>query len=291
MGHENVIQAGQNPPHEEQRGNDSQRTRVIWVRGSNRNRFRGTVASNFSSCHVHLKFERFSAPQIESRLGSKPVLVASRWLPPRFRLYSVSEPAGSVLEWNSSDQTAEPIRPIRVGQKHTQHRPAEKLAACSDLRRNREFAQPAIELGVPVLRRDKTFGVVKPGLEREGQILGEEHFRSYAKRRPIVEPVSRLPVPFPLENEDRHYGKSVVGLKEQMIRNQQSFGALQEGFGVLDGRAEVAGSPFPVLDGKGVVTPVPFKTLMAYSECVTVGGGNERPGLRGAAFRRRVVEP
>src|SRR6266404_3177206 len=140
MGHENVIQAGQKPPHEEQRGNDSQRTRVIWVRGSNRNRFRGTVASYFSSCHVHLKFERFSAPQIESRLGSQPVFVASRWLPPRFRLYSVSEPAGSVLEWDSPHQPPVAVGPVCVRHKQTQHWAAEELAACADLRCDRKLS-------------------------------------------------------------------------------------------------------------------------------------------------------
>src|ERR1700746_3161454 len=30
---------------------------------------------------------------------------------------------------------------------------------------------------------------------------------------------------------------------------------------------------------------------MSYSKCVAVGRGNERPGLRGAAFRHRVIEP
>ena len=85
--------------------------------------------------------------------------------PPSFRLHTVGEPAGSVLERDTTDETAEAVGPIRIGQKQAQHGPAEELAACSDLRRNGEFAQPAIELPVPVLCSDKAFRVVEPALE------------------------------------------------------------------------------------------------------------------------------
>src|SRR5580765_6766446 len=98
----------------------------------------------------------------------KPVnFTGSRWLPPCFRLNPVREPAGSVLEWNSAHQTTEPVRPIRISQKHTQHRPAEELTARADLRRNREFAEPAVELSSAVLRRDKAFRVVEPTLKSQ----------------------------------------------------------------------------------------------------------------------------
>ena len=103
--------------------------------------------------------------------------------------------------------------------------------------------------------------------------------------------MSRLPVPFPLENEDRHDGKSVAGLKERVFRNQQSLGVLQERVGVLDGRAEIAGGSFAVLDGKGVVASMPFQALVAYSERVTIGGRDDLAGLRGTALRRREIKP
>src|SRR6266403_765088 len=148
------------------------------------------------------------------------ILTGSHCLPPRFRLNPIREPAGSVLEWNSAHQTTEPVRPIRISQKHTQHRPAEELAACADLRGDREFAEPAIELRIAVLRRNKAFCVVEPALKREGKILSEKHFGSQSERGPIVEAVAGLAVPLPLEDENRHDGESVVGLNQQMLRDQ-----------------------------------------------------------------------
>jgi hypothetical protein len=127
------------------------------------------------------------------------------------------------------------------------------------LRRDREFSEPPIELRIPVLRRDKSLGVVKPGLECEGQILGEKYFRSDTERYPVVEPMSWLPVSRPLEDKDRHNGKSVVGLKEQMVCDEESLRVLQEPIRVLDGRAEITGCALAVLNGKRVIASLPFK--------------------------------
>src|SRR4029077_17834337 len=118
--------------------------------------------------------------------------ISSHWLPPCFRLHSIREPAGSVLEWNPAHQTTEPVRPIRISQKHTQRRPAEELAACADLRRDRELTEPAVELNIAVLRRDEAFRVVEPALKCKRKVFGEKHFGSHAERGPVVEAMARL---------------------------------------------------------------------------------------------------
>src|SRR5712671_674717 len=155
-------------------------------------------------------------------------------LPPRFRLNSVSKPAGSVREWDSAHEASVSVGPIRVGREQPQHRPAEELAARTDLRCDRKLSQPAAELGVAVLRRGKTFGVVKPALKRQGNILGKKHLGSHTERCPVVEAVARQAVAFSLENKNRHDGETVVGLHEQVLRDQQSLGALYEGIRVIN---------------------------------------------------------
>src|SRR5260370_35538338 len=110
------------------------------------------------------------------------ILTGSHCLPPRFRLNPIREPAGSVLEWNSAHQTTEPVRPIRISQKHTQHRPAEELAACADLRRDREFAEPPVELRSAVLRRDKDFRMVKSSLKCQEKPAWVNYFRFQCQR-------------------------------------------------------------------------------------------------------------
>src|SRR5260370_20557924 len=219
------------------------------------------------------------------------ILTGSHCLPPRFRLNPIREPAGSVLEWNSANQTTEPVRPIRISQKHPQHRPAEELAARADLRRNSEFAEPAVELSSAVLRRDKTFRVVESTLKCQGNVLSEKHFGSQSERGPVIKPMAMLAVPLPLKDENRHDGESVVGLNQQMFRDQQSFGTLQERSRILDRSAEISCCTLPVLDGERVVAPVPFQALVAYPERVAVGGRNHRAGLRSAAFGRRKIKP
>src|SRR5215472_2410695 len=131
------------------------------------------------------------------------VVTASHRLPPRFRLNAIREPVGSVLEWNSTQQSTEPVRPIRISQEHTQHRPTKELAACADLWRDREFAKPAGESSVAVLRRNKAFRVVKPALKCQGKVLSEKHLGSQSERSPVIKPMARLAVPLPLEDENR----------------------------------------------------------------------------------------
>src|SRR5271168_2678607 len=65
-------------------------------------------------------------------------------LPPGFRLHPVCETAGSVLERDSTHQATETVGPIRVRHKQSQNGPAEELSAGSNLRRDREFAQPPV---------------------------------------------------------------------------------------------------------------------------------------------------
>src|SRR6266404_306341 len=125
-------------------------------------------------------------------------------LPPRFRLNSVSKPAGSVREWDSAHEASVAVGPICVGREQPQHRTAEKLAACTDLRCDRKLSQPAAELCVPVLRRGKTFGVVKPALKCHGNILGKKYLGSHPERRPVVEAVARQAITFSLKHKDRH---------------------------------------------------------------------------------------
>src|ERR1700686_4248267 len=88
---------------------------------------------------------------LESSAGAEFAAPANYALPPCFRLSAVGESASSILKWDSANETAKAVGPICVGHKQTQHWAAEKLTACADLRRNREFAQPAVELSVAVL--------------------------------------------------------------------------------------------------------------------------------------------
>src|SRR5260370_30478742 len=99
------------------------------------------------------------------------ILTGSHCLPPRFRLNPIREPAGSVLEWDSAHEAAEAIGPVCVRHKQTQHWAAEELPAPTDLRCNREFAQPPAGLRVAVLRRSKAFRVVQPSLKCQGKVL------------------------------------------------------------------------------------------------------------------------
>src|SRR6266851_3129188 len=219
------------------------------------------------------------------------ILTGCHWLPPRFRLNPIREPTGSVLEWDSPHQAAEAIGPVCVRHKQTQHWAAEELAARTDLGCNREFAQPAVELRVAVLRRSKAFRVVKPSLKYQGKVLSEKHFGSQTERRPVVEAVAWQAIALSLKNKNRHDRKSVVGLNEQVFREQQSLGAFYEGVRIIDRRAEIARCALPVLNGKRMVTAVPFQTLVAQSECVPVGGRNYRAGRRGTALGVRKIEP
>ncbi len=213
------------------------------------------------------------------------------WLPPSLRLQPVREPAGSVLEGDPAHQTSESVRPTGVRQKRPQHGTAEKLAASSDLRCDRELAEPAIELAIAGLCRNKTLGVVEPSLKGERNIFCEEDLRSHTKRSPIVEAVSGLAVPLPLKDENRHDRKLVIGLNEEVFRDEQSLRALEERIRVINGRAEIAGRALAILDGKCVIAAKPFQTLETESEGVAIGSGNDQAGLGRTALRVRIVEP
>ena len=82
-------------------------------------------------------------------------------LPPRFGLHAKSEATRSMLKRNSADEAPEIIRPGCVGCEDAHHGPAEELAACPDLRRDRVFAEPAVILTIPAAR------VIESALERE----------------------------------------------------------------------------------------------------------------------------
>src|SRR5258707_1894379 len=101
----------------------------------------------------------------------------------------------------------------------------------------------------------------------------------------------RLPVALSLKNKDRHDRKSLVGLNEQVFRDQQSLGALYEGVRVIDRRAEIARCALAVLNGKRMVTAVPFQSLVAQSECVPVDGPNYCTIRPGTALGVRQIEP
>ena len=83
MWNQNVVQARQKSPHEEQRGDDRQRACVIWGRRS-AELCAGRTSRNISSCHI----SSLSNPQ---------------WLPPRFGLHSVRQAIRS-----SSDKALRP---------------------------------------------------------------------------------------------------------------------------------------------------------------------------------------
>src|SRR6266851_4096320 len=219
------------------------------------------------------------------------ILTGCHWLPPRFRLNPIREPTGSVLEWDSPHQAAEAIGPVCVRHKQTQHWAAEELAARTDLGCNREFAQPAVELRVAVLRRSKAFRVVKPSLKCQGKVLSEKHFGSQTERRPVVEAVAWQAIALSLKNKNRHDRKSVVGLNEQVFREQQSLGAFYEGVRIIDRRAEIARCALPVLNGKRMVTAVPFQALVAQPECVAVRGRNYCAARGGTALGVRKIKP
>jgi hypothetical protein len=85
--------------------------------------------------------------------------------------------------------------------------------------------------------------------------------------------------------------KSVVGLNEQMFRDQQSFGTLQERIWIIDRRTEIARCALPVLNGKRVAASMPFQALVAQSECVAVRGRNYGAARSGTALGVRKINP
>src|SRR5262249_36355575 len=155
-------------PHKEQRCDHGQRPRVV-LRLCDGTLCRAGSSRNFWGCHF--PSSNFAVRRIPKPQGAISVVLSpSRrfrdpLLPPGLRLQPVREPAGSVLEWGSAHETAEAVRPTGIRQKCPQDGAAEELATGSDLRCDRELAEPAIDLAIAVLRRNKTVGVVKPSLK------------------------------------------------------------------------------------------------------------------------------
>src|SRR5271169_2838064 len=119
-----------------------------------------------------------------NRAFAETWITGDRLLPPCLRLHAVRQAIRSAQIWRSAHITSESVRPACIGQEGAQYRPAEELSSCSDLRRDCKFAQPAIEMVIAVLRKDKAICVVESTLERQGDIPGEKDLWSRAKRHP-----------------------------------------------------------------------------------------------------------
>src|SRR6516162_9478627 len=130
-----------------------------------------------------------------------------RQLPPGFGLQAISQSVGPAEIRDPTHQAPEAVRPTCVGQEGTKHRPAEKLPAGADLRRDGELAEPAVVLPRAVC-------VVESPFERQRDIFGEEDLRPSAERHPVVPAVLRIPVFQALVDEDGHDCKVIVRLVE-----------------------------------------------------------------------------
>src|SRR3981189_1694131 len=127
------------------------------------------------------------------------------YLPPRFGLYSVCQAVRSVPIGRSTHVTAEPVRPVGIGQECAQYRSAEELGARSDLGGYRDLTEPAVVL-------TNTVRVVESSLKCERYVFVEKDLRSRAERQPLVPVVLRIAIPAPLVDENWHYGKLGVRL-------------------------------------------------------------------------------
>src|ERR1043165_253452 len=85
---------------------------------------------------------------------------SARALPPRFGLYTEGESTCFIVKRNSADEAAETVRPGCISHKETQYRPAKKSSSCSDLRSDREFAEPAFVLTIAAA------GTIEAGFKR-----------------------------------------------------------------------------------------------------------------------------
>src|SRR5215510_9184026 len=94
-----------------------------------------------------------------------------------------------------------------------------------------------------------------------------------------------------LVNEDRHDGKPVVGLEQDIFRDKKSRRAVNESSRVINGGAEVAGRTRTILNAKGVISAMPFEPLMAYSECIAVAGWNNFASGSRSTFACSKIKP
>src|SRR4030095_7110470 len=122
-------------------------------------------------------------------------------LKPRLRLHSVREATGSILKRNSADQAPKAGRPVCVGCEEAKCGPAEELSVWRDLRCNREFTEPAVELAIIAAR------MIEAGLECEREVLTKEDLRPGAQRYPTVPTQSLITVLRLLVDNDWHDGE------------------------------------------------------------------------------------
>ena len=66
------------------------------------------------------------------------------FLPPCLRLNTVCQAARFFQVRRTTNQSAKAVRPVGIGQKRTQYRPAEELSSCPDLRRDRDLVYLAV---------------------------------------------------------------------------------------------------------------------------------------------------
>src|SRR4029434_3549590 len=131
----------------------------------------------------------------------------------------------------------------------------EELAPSSNLRRDGKFPQPPIVLPCTAVR------VIETSLKGDGKILGEEDFWPRAKRDPLIPPMLRIAIFRSLQNKDRHDRELVVGLKQHVLSQHESSGAVNESSRVINGCAEVAGGPSAILNAKRVISAMPLESL------------------------------
>ena len=121
-----------------------------------------------------------------------------RALPPDFCLHAVSDPVRLVAVRGPADKTSESIRPVRISDKGSQNRSAEKVSASRDLRGDGEFSEPAAIKSLPAV------GVVEAWLERYREMLGEAVDWPRPERYPLIRSILLSSTLVTLIDEDRH---------------------------------------------------------------------------------------
>src|SRR5215510_7978817 len=129
-------------------------------------------------------------------------------LPPRFGLHPEGESTCFIVKRNSADEAAEAVRPVCISHKETQYRSAKKSASGSNLRSDREFAEPALVLTIAAA------GTVESGLKCYREMICKEVLRPGAKRKPLAPAFLRIAALRSLVYEYRLDGKLVVWLKK-----------------------------------------------------------------------------
>src|SRR6185295_16155929 len=100
------------------------------------------------------------------------------------------------------------VRPSCISHKETQYRSAKKSAPGSDLRCDREFAEPALVLTIAAA------GAIEAGFKCQGEMIGKEILRPRTNRKPLAPAFLRIAALRSLVNEYRLDGKLIVWLKQ-----------------------------------------------------------------------------